>query len=165
MRLAIIALAALAPLPATAQDDPTGPLDTVIACRTTADTAARLACYDRATAALAEAREKKEVVVLDRPGMKKVRRSLFGFSTGKLPFLPDGQEDNELETAIVSLRSLGHGKWAFRTREDAEWRTTEAITSPNPPRVGQAIVIRRAALGSYMAKIPGYRTVRIMRVS
>lgn len=164
MRVILAAAAVLWPFATLAQEQ-AGPADSVVACRSITDDLARLACYDRAATALAEAQAKREIVIMDRPSIKKTRRSLFGFNVGKLPFMAEAQDESELDTTIASVRSLGYGKWAFSTAEAANWRTTEPLTSPLPPVSGQKVVIRRAALGSYFAKIAGHKMVRAVRVN
>ena len=120
------------------------------------------------------AAQRDEVVVLDRGELKKTRKTLFGFSFPKLPFLGGGDDDQDdrsrpeegfshIEAKIGSLRSAGYGKWQIGLEDGAQWMTTEAI-SGRSPKVGQMIEIRRAAMGGFMGKIDGGRAVRMKRV-
>ncbi len=59
----------------------------LVACRTMADTSARLACYDVAAAALDAAERQGDVVVVDRNQISTARRENFGFSLPSLPNL------------------------------------------------------------------------------
>ncbi|RVT42405.1 hypothetical protein ENE74_06580 [Sphingobium algorifonticola] len=139
-------------------------------CRALTDATARLSCYDAQVAALDRAAQDDEVVLLDKAEVRKTRRSLFGFSLPRLPFLGNDDEAenskpefSEIQSTIKAMRDLGYGKYWFRLEDDAEWQTTEAVTSVFP-KVGSPIVIKRAALGSYMGKIGRGRAVRMKRV-
>ncbi|MEW9854156.1 hypothetical protein [Novosphingobium sp. M1R2S20] len=113
-----------------------------------------------------------EVVILDKGAVKETRKSLFGFSLPRLPFLErgakeqgPGEEDgfDQIEATIASVRSIGYGKWEITLENGAKWSTTEAFRGPDP-RAGKTLTIRRAALGSYIAKIGAARAVRVKRV-
>ncbi|MCP1470042.1 hypothetical protein J3E64_001729 [Sphingobium sp. OAS761] len=146
----------------------------LLQCRGVSDDAQRLACFDRQVAEMDAAAQRDEVVVLDKSELKKTRKTLFGFSFPKLPFLGGGDDADErekdeegfshIEAKIASLRSLGYGKWQIGLDDGALWMTTEAITGRDP-KVGQSITIERAAMGSFMGKVVGGRAVRMKRVS
>ncbi len=138
----------------------------------TAD-ADRLACFDRQVGAMETASQRDEVVVLDKGELNKTRKTLFGFSFPKLPFLGGGDDDgaakeeegvSHIQATIASLRSLGYGKWQIGLEDGAQWMTTEAVTGRDP-KVGQSIEIKRAAMGSFMGKVEGGRAIRMKRVS
>lgn len=140
-------------------------------CRTIADSATRLACYDRQVGAMETASQNDEVVVLDKEELKKTRRSLFGFSLPKLPFLGERDEQADgakaefttIEAKLSAVRNLGYGKWSFRLDDGAEWQTTEAIPTRSP-KTGMAIKIKRASMGSFMGSVNGWPSVRMKRV-
>ena len=141
-------------------------------CRTITDSSSRLACYDRQVGAMETASQNDEVVVLDKEELKKTRRSLFGFSLPKLPFLADRDDDQAdksqaefttIEAKLSAVRSLGYGKWSFRLDDGAEWQTTEAIPTRSPKN-GMAIKIKRASMGSFMGSVNGWPSVRMKRV-
>ena len=139
-------------------------------CRALTDSAARLACYDRQVGEMESASQRDEVVVLDKAELKKTRRSLFGFSFPKLPFL-GGADDSDkadpeaaqIEAKITSARSIGYGKWTFVLDDGSQWETTEAIANRSP-KAGLPIVIKRAAMGSFLGSVDGWRSVRMRRV-
>lgn len=145
----------------------------LLQCRAIADNAQRLACFDRQVGAMEAAAQRDEVVVLDKGELSKTRKTLFGFSFPKLPFLggtdgddqKDRQEDgfSQITAKIASVRSLGYGKWQIGLDDGAQWITTEAIVAGNP-KVGQNIELKRAAMGSFMGKVDGGRAVRMKRV-
>ena len=148
-------------------------VDELMQCRSIADAEQRLACFDQGTQILADARAKKDIVVLDREEVKKTERSLFGFSLPKLSLFgsdeegdKDRDEDKEIdqiESTISSVASAGYGKWVLNLADGSSWQTTEMNTSIDPKK-GQAIRIEKAALGSFRASIAGQKLLRIKRV-
>ncbi|HET7816256.1 MAG TPA: hypothetical protein VFK58_01585 [Sphingomicrobium sp.] len=142
------------------------------ACRAIADPTQRLACFDRTAAALVTATRNREVVVLDEKEVKRTERSLFGFSLPRIPFFGGGDKDGKpaeakpkldsIESRITGIAQAGYGKWAFALADGSRWQTIEMDTKLRP-RVGDPIVIERAALGSFRASINGAGLVRIRR--
>jgi len=136
----------------------------VVQCRSIADSAQRLACYDRGVAALDTAQKTNELYVADKEAMKEARRGLFGFSMPKLKIF--GDEDlgdlDELETTITAVSS-GQRGYVFTLADGARWMQTDKKYM-DKPKVGAKIRVSKAALGSYMASIngkPGFRVERI----
>jgi hypothetical protein len=136
------------------------------ACRGLADEKARLGCYDQASARLAEAVDKRELVVLDRQEINETRRSLFGFSVPNIPLFrgESGGDNGQLETVIAGASRLEGAKWQIRLEDGAIWQTTETRLNLSDPRPGQKIVIQRGALGNYFLRIDGQRGIRGRRV-
>ncbi|MDZ7893761.1 MAG: hypothetical protein U5M50_01645 [Sphingobium sp.] len=142
-------------------------------CREITDNQARLSCYDNQVNAMATASANDEVVVLDKEELKKTRRSLFGFAFPRLPFLGGGDDDDdkgakaaqveEITAKIERATSLGYGKWELKLDDGSTWQTTEAIPNRSP-KSGQEIVIKRAAIGSFMGRVNGWTGVRMKRV-
>jgi hypothetical protein len=170
--LAFAALAALAAASAPAkprlQDARSNALlQALSACRAVADEKARLDCYDKAGARLAEAVDRKELVVMDRQEIQETRRSLFGFSVPNIPLFrgESGGDDGKLETTIAGASPLGGGKWQIRLEDGAIWQTNETRVGLGDPRPGQKIVIQRGTLGNYFLRIDGQRGIRGRRVS
>jgi hypothetical protein len=166
-----MALAALVPAAAGAKPKPQDArsnalIQAISACRSIADEKARLDCYDQAGARLAEAVDKKELVVLDRQEIQETRRSLFGFSVPNIPLFrgESGGDDGKLETVIAGAGRLEGGKWQIRLEDGAIWQTTETRLNFSDPRPGQKIVIQRGALGNYFLRVDGQRGIRGRRV-
>lgn len=164
---AFLALA-IAASPSFAQEQPAA-VRALAACRALADSAERLACYDREAGALLQAVEKKETVVLDQAEVKKTKRSLFGFTLPRLPFFGDGKEEKEeeaefqqIETPIVTVRSIGYGRFRFTVDDGAVWETTEGINAF--PKPGETVVIKKGLMGSYFIRFEGNRSVKGRRV-
>ncbi|MCA3730326.1 MAG: hypothetical protein INF03_12320, partial [Phenylobacterium sp.] len=77
----LVILVILSGGPALAQQSPpSGALDLLLSCRSVRADADRLACFDRASASLAEAEAGGALVVMDRAKVEAVRRQAFGFS-------------------------------------------------------------------------------------
>ena len=142
-------------------------MQALIACRSETNDVARLQCYDRAAAALADATAQGNVVVFDKDDVKRTRRSLFGFSVPNLPFLgeDDGEEEaKEIEATIKAAQDLGYNMWQIALEDGAIWRTTEGSSRLPQPKAGSKVKIKKAALGSYKLSIEGRGHVRAMRV-
>ena len=155
--------------PAAAQKPASNALiDAISACRAQQDDQARLRCYDQASAALAQATEAGNIVVVDREDVRKTRRSLFGFSLPKLPFFSgdDSAKDqqDEITATIASASALGYGKYRVRIEDGAVWETTEGWPTLREPKRGDTVVIKRGSLGSYLMKIDGQRGLKAKRV-
>lgn len=153
--------------PRRAKEAPPSPIvDALSGCRTIADNAARLACYDRAAARFAEAVGKGEVIVMDQQEVRQTRRSLFGFQLPRIALFrgDDGPDQSEITAKIASASGLGYDKYRLRLEDGAVWETTEGSSAVTPPRSGQNVTIKRGVMGSYMMKINGQRALRAKRV-
>lgn len=144
-------------------------LSAIDACRAIVEDAARLACFDREAAALLAASATGQVSVVDRADMRAARRSLFGFALPKLPFFSGDKsgEDSidQLESTIRSAHAIDRGRYRMVLAADnAVWETTEATMRLQPPRTGDKIVIKKAALGSYFLRINGQVGIKGQRV-
>jgi hypothetical protein len=141
-------------------------------CRAITAAEARLACFDKATAALEAAVTAKDVRIVDRQEIRKARRSLFGFTIPKVALFGGGDGDEpekddedaftEINTTVASARAVENGRVEIRlVGEDAVWRTTDPMNWP--PKAGAKIRIRKGTLGNYFMAVDG-RSVRGMRI-
>ncbi|WP_083276631.1 hypothetical protein [Sphingobium phenoxybenzoativorans] len=156
-----------------AQKAPPRALSKLLDCRAITDSAARLACYDEQVSAIESATEKNEVVVMDKEDVRQTRRSLFGFSMPKLPFLGGGDDDKnddedenrvtQIDDTIKNLRAMSYGIWVFTLEDGSQWQTADPMPY-GTPKPGLKISIKRAALGSYKASVNGWPAVKIKRV-
>lgn len=170
IRLASAAVLALAlAVPASAADAPPAAIKALADCRAITDGGQRLACFDRETAALVQSIEKNEMVVLDKQAVRNTKRSLFGFTLPRLPFLGerDGDKEEEAEfqqidTPIKTVRGIGYNKFRFTIDEGAIWETTEGINAF--PKPGEKVLIKKGLMGSYFIKFEGSRSVKGRRV-
>ncbi|WP_293975882.1 hypothetical protein [Sphingomonas sp.] len=143
-------------------------------CRTTADPAARLACFEKTFDSFEQAVKTKEVTIVDKADMRQARRSLFGFTLPKIDLFSgggsasgakeeDADEFSEINTTIASARQVDNGRAEITLADEsgAVWRTTDPMKWP--PRAGDKIRIRAGALGNYFL-FTGGRSYRGMRV-
>lgn len=148
-------------------------LQTLVNCRAVADSAARLACFDAQVARLDAAESNKELVVVDKEEIRKARKGLFGLALPDLGGLFGGGDEkkdeplgsvSEIESTIKSARADQYGNWSIIIADGARWVQTEP-KSMRDPKPGQAIRIRKAALGSFMANVNGQTGFKVKRVN
>ena len=173
--LLVAALFAGLPTAALAQSESTEQqrpelFEALLRCRAIAEPAAKLQCFESATASLEEAVERREVVVVDRAQVRESRRRLFGISLPRLPVFGGGDEDEDEEDEIDSVEGVvasasqdGNGRWIVRLEDGAVWVQTDNNPVALRPRPGQPVVINRAALGTFMMRVNGQPGVRARR--
>lgn len=164
---ATLLLAAGSAAAAVAQTRQPAEIEALLACRTKAGEAERLACYDSAVAQIDQAVRSGNVAVVDGTEVRRVRRSLFGFSIPDFPFLggKDGKEEVRELTATVQSASLdGFRKLTVTLANGAVWRTTEPLKGFRNPGRGSTVTLRKGALGGYWLTVANGRPVRAMRV-
>lgn len=166
---AAVAAAALSATAVSAQPKVEGRaqiLQRLLDCRSVADDAARLACYDAQVAAVDQAEAKGDIVVVDREQARTVRRQAFGFSLPSITMFERGEAPEEVEnvTGVVkrAYRNAA-GKWVVVLEDDAVWAQIDTERVPREPRAGMEVKIRRAAIGSYFMNLGGQRAVRARR--
>lgn len=146
--------------------------EALVHCRSIAEAAARLQCYDAAAAALEQAAERRDVVVVDRAQVRESRRRLFGLALPRLPIFGGGDnghdnDDDEIaqiDSTIASAVRNDLGQWQVRLQDGGTWIQTDFNLLAVPPRPGQPVVVRRGALGSYMMRVGRQPGVRVRRV-
>lgn len=149
-----------------AREPAAGKVDQALACIAVADTAARLACFDRTMAAVAEARARKEIYVVDKEEARSARRSLFGFNLPSLRLFGDRDGDGdpirEVSGTLASASAV-QGGWLFRMQDGGRWRQIDDSVLGFVPTAGQPVVIRRGALTSYKLSIAGRPGLKVRR--
>lgn len=138
----------------------------VIQCRTIADNAERLACFDRSVGTLAAAQANKEVYVADKEAMREARKGLFGLNLPKMRIFADDDMEKDvsaIESTIVAFNESQKG-YVFILKDGARWRQTDGAYMDRP-KIGAPIRIRRAALGSFFGSISGRPGFRIERIN
>jgi hypothetical protein len=167
MRFALAGLMlVLVAAPALAQDEPQ-PLAEVYACAAMSESAARLACYDAAVGRLRQAQSSGEVVAFDRAAAETIEREGFGLSLPSLPRLFAHDETraalSEQSFEIARVVRRGDGRSAFVMSNGQTW--TQVDTAPaRRIRAGGRVVVRRAALGSFlMVPEAGGAALRVRR--
>jgi hypothetical protein len=175
--LIFVALCGVLALPATAQkqdgvQDPASPYQLLLDCRAITDPLVRLSCYDEKVAKLETAKATGELVIADKEQVREARRGLFGFKMPSLSIFGGGDNTDkaaldrmdELETTIDRVSVFGYRQWRFILKDGAIWEQTDTEQLLFDPEVGDKIVIKRAAMGSFRAKIDGQRPIRVRRI-
>lgn len=156
---ALLTLIAAAPTQAAAPveaQDQAATLRAVGACRALADAPQRLACFDRAAAALEQAVASGEVTVVDREQQRRVRRQAFGLNLPSLELFDRGAPKAETErlTATLAAASFGpDGRLRFETADGAAWRMSDAQAAGRTPAKGATLTITKGALGSFFCSV------------
>lgn len=150
-------------LPPTA---PPAAVQSLLSCRSIADSAQRLACYDKAAQGFAEAVTKREVVVIDKARANEARRSLFGFSIPNFGALlgGGGDEVNQIQSTVQGAVENGDGSFTITLADGSTWMQTDSTPVALPPRRGDKVVVKRGTLGSYFLKLgsqPGFKARRV----
>ena len=141
-------------------------VEALAACRAIAASDERLSCFDRAAAALVSASESGTVQVVDREEIRKTRRGLFGFSLPRTGLFggEDGEpEEKSISSTITEARMVGREEWLVRVEEGSLWRIADAPARFRP-KVGSAVEIERAAMGSFWVRVDGKTGVKGRRV-
>jgi hypothetical protein len=165
MCLPAMALAAPAVRPATPNA-----VAQMAECRQIGADIARLACYDRAAAALDFAVTHKELTILDKEDVRRTKRNLYGFALPNLQLFGIGDktdkdrasDDMVLDTTLRSVRAVSYGKYDMETAEQAVWRNVDLLDMP--PTVGEKIHIKPGLMGSFFFKVGSDRAVKAVRV-
>ena len=140
----------------------------LVACKDIADPTARLACYDEKVAALQTAQSNNEVVIADREQVREARRGLFGLSLPRIRLFGGGDEGaaiQAIESTITRVRKRRDGKYVLTLEDGATWQQTDpARSTMRRPKSGDSISIKRAALGSFLAKVNNGRGFKVKRI-
>jgi hypothetical protein len=141
--------------------------EALVRCRGVADDKARLQCYDAASAAMEQAAERHELVVVDRKQMRETRRTLFGIDIPRLNLFGGGADEadevKEVEGVISNAFQDGNGRWVVRTEDGATWAQIDNQVIAVRPRPGQKVRIHRGAIGSYIMNVNGQPGVKARR--
>lgn len=136
-------------------------------CRAIADAGQRLACFDKASADLVAAVERRDVRLVTRDEVNQTRRGLFGLSlprTGLFGGEEGEPELQELESRITAVRATGPDSYVFTIAEGSEWQITNVPSRLREPEIGDPVVLRRAALSSVFVRIDGQIGVKGRRL-
>ncbi len=142
----------------------------LVDCRQIAEASARLACYDAQVAALDAAETRQDVVVVDREGVKKAQRSLFGLTLPRIALFGNDKDDDgekedssRIEAKIKSAFQSRDGRWTIIIDDGAKWVQTDERGLRSPAKPGQTVKIRRAAMGTFFANVDGQIAIRVRR--
>lgn len=136
-------------------------------CRNIAAAEARLACFDARSSALASAVQAGDVALADKAQITETKKELFGFSTQNVKIFqsPDGRDSFEqIEDVIKAADQLNTGQWTLTLPNGAVWMQIDTALIAVDPKPGMKISIRRAAMGSFMARIGQQPAIRVRRI-
>jgi hypothetical protein len=144
---------------------PPAAVQALLGCRTIADSAQRLACYDRESTAVAQAISKRDLVVVDQERAREAKRSLFGFSVPNFSTLLGGGGDlNQIQGSVTGVSQNADGGWTVKLDDGSVWTQTDDTPVALPPGRGDKAIVSRGTLGSYFLKLggqPGFKVKRI----
>jgi hypothetical protein len=139
----------------------------LLACRGIADEKARLQCYDSAAAAMEQAADRRDLVVVDRKQVRETKRSLFGIDLPRLNLFGGGDNDadevKEVEGVVSAAYQNGDGRWVVKLADGATWAQIDNQTIALRPKPGQKVKIHRGAIGSYIMNVNGQPGVKARR--
>jgi hypothetical protein len=174
MRIAAAILAVLilaAPASAQPQGDQTPDvLNQVYACARVTSETERLACYDSAVGRLREAQSSGNLLAVDRAQAHEIERDAFGLSLPSLPRL-FGRRNTEtyadavqaVEMRVARVEHLPGGRSSFTMENGQIWTQIEGVSARNV-RVGGAVTVHQAALGSFLMSVQaGGPALRVRR--
>lgn len=144
-------------------------IDKVVACRTVADGAARLACFDGSVQALGDARARQDFAIVDRKQAHDEARHRFGLGIVAASRKPDvtriEPEVKEVTAEIRSARVDDQGHWTVVLADGAVWQQVDDAPVARAPRKGSTARIHRGALGSFFLQIDGKSSFKARRIS
>lgn len=167
-KLLLAAAIALAAAPAFAAE-PAEPavIAALKACRAITTDAERLACYDKAAQSVTKAQETGEVIIIDKQTARAARRQAFGLELPTLSILDKGAdkaETEKLQSMVKSARVDAEQRLVVTLEDGAVWRQIDDTMLGKPPKAGDMIEVRKAAMGSYMMKIGSQPAIRVRRM-
>ncbi len=139
-------------------------VQTLLDCRSIADSAQRLACYDSAAGTVADAIAKKDLVLIDKERATAAKRSLFGFSVPDFAGLLGGGDITQIEGTVAGFTNNADGGLTIKLEDGSVWTQTDDTPVALPPRRGDKVVVKRGTLGSYFFRLgrqPGFKVKRI----
>ena len=131
--------------------------------RAITDQTQRLACYDGAVAALDQAEQAHNIVVMDKSQVREARRSLFGFSLPKIHLFGSGDDEEvtKIDAVVASTTRDQDNRMIFTIDGGARWHQIDDRTVVGVKR-GVKVTIKEAAFGSYFADFP-HGAMRVRR--
>jgi hypothetical protein len=140
----------------------------VLDCRKIEDGAQRLACFDKAVAAMEQAEATGDLVTVDREQRRAARHQAFGLPLPTLSFLDRGEKPEEVNRIIAKIASASqnpYGRWTIRLDDGAVWRQIDDNALDRPPHAGSIAEVRRGVLGSFTMKVDGQFPMKVHRDS
>lgn len=143
-------------------------VESLLDCRKLAADTERLACYDKAVAAVAQATATGDLVAIDREQRRKARRQAFGFTLPSLAFLERGEKVEEANHLAATAADAGRnalGQWVITLDDGAVWVQVEASELGRRPHKGSKVMISKGVLGAFFMTIDGEGAGKVKRQS
>jgi hypothetical protein len=156
------------------------PLAGLLACRELTDAEARLACFDRETAALARVPAAPVAAApLTTPATPTpaapaapplTPEQKFGLSPSAIVAKEDAAatqappKEAKLQARIIALALAGDGRTLFTLDNSQVWRQLEANGTDVMARLGDGVTISRGMLGSYWLQLKTGRGCKVTRL-
>jgi hypothetical protein len=172
VRKGLIAMAALAvalagavqarPIPNTGTPQS---VQQLLGCRSIADSAKRLACYDQQAAAVSNAIATKELVLIDKARATAAKRGLFGFSVPDFGGLFGGADDlKEIASTITKVSQDPYGAWIVTLADGSTWYQQDDAPLGLPPERGNKVVVHRGTFGAFFLRVGSQPGIRVKRI-
>jgi hypothetical protein len=148
------------------------PLADLLACRSITDPDARLACFDRETAALADAPAASLVPPLPAqsraPAPVLDAQQSFGLSGSAIAATEEAKGARppklaKIDSRIVGLSFTGNGRTLFTLENTEMWRQLES-DGDVMAKLGDVATISRGLLGSYWLQLKNGRGCKVTRI-
>ena len=137
----------------------------LLGCRSIADSAQRLACYDQQAAAVSNAIASKQLVLIDKARATAAKRSLFGFSVPDFGGLfGGGDELNEIASTVTKVGQDPYGAWVVTLADGSTWYQQDDSPLGLPPERGNKVVVHRGTLGAFFMRVAGQPGIRVKRI-
>lgn len=135
----------------------------VAACRSIAGDKERLACFDRAAAELDAQVASKAVIAVEREQIRREKKGRFGLPPVDGATLADAGEKTPEVIAGSVTNVRAQGEFLIITVAGAGvWQATE--TSRLDPEPGDAVRLRKGALGGFIMTYGRNRALRVRRL-
>jgi len=137
-------------------------------CGKITDNAERLACYDKAAAAMRSATASGDLVTIDREQRRAARRQAFGFALPSLAFLDRGEKEgpaNRVTATVAEANQDPTERWVVHLDDGSTWVQTDPEPLGRRPHKGSAVVISKGAMGGFFMTIDGQGAGKARRES
>lgn len=139
-------------------------IDNIVKCRSIADAAQRLACYDANITPLQTAIAQKDILVVDRSKAEAANRSLFGYGTsGFGQFLGLGDLDH-IESTVVTSGFNQNGGVIVTLADGSRWSQQDDKPMWGDIKKGTAVSVVRGTMGSFIVRIKGQIGFKAIRL-
>jgi len=175
LRISVLLLCTLCALPCVAAE----PLAGLLACRSISDSAARLTCFDRETAALASAPPAALAAAPNVPAAAAAAapapaapvldaQQSFGLSGSAIAEKEEAKGARpaklaKLESRVVGLSLTGNGRTVFTLENSQMWRQLES-DGDMLAKLGDVATVSRGLLGSYWLQLKNGRGCKVTRI-